>query len=168
MILRAADCKGVNFESFQDDFDLDKNLKLGDQARNNFDSVAQAVLAIYPDIRFKHVGFQKGDGQMKLALVEELIRRRLPVLVSLARPLLSPPYGGRGWHIMPVVDASDDTLTMLWSVDDRKLPHTITLKKADFVTIHEKCAGGDDIAFLEESADQTGGFAIEGEPRKAI
>lgn len=153
MILRAANWKGVNFETFQDDFDLDKELKPGQQPQNNFDSVAQSIQAKYPGIRFKHVGFQKGEGQKKLAVVEDLIRQRLPVLVSLARVLLSPPYGGGGWHIMPVVDASNDALTLLWSVDDNNSPHTITLTKADFVMIHDKCHGGDDIAFLEKPAD---------------
>jgi hypothetical protein len=157
VILRAANCEGVNFETFQDEFDLDKDLNSGEQPQNNFESVAQAIQAKYPDVRFKHVGFPKGEGQKKLVLVEELIRQRLPVLVSLSRALLSPPYGGGGWHIMPVVDASNDSLTLLWSVDENSAPHTITLRKSDFVAIHEKCRGGDDIAFLERPhADAAG------------
>ena len=149
VILRAANCTGINFDTFQDDFDLDKGLKPGQQPQNNFETVAQAIQAKYPDIHFKHVGFQKGEGQKKLALVDKLIGQRLPVLVSLSRRLLSHPYGGGGWHIMPVVDASSDDLTLLWCLDGNKAPHTIALKKADFVAIHEKCEGGDDIAYLE-------------------
>lgn len=152
VILRAANWKGVNLDTFQDDFDLDKDLKPGQQPLNNFDSVAQAVKAKYPDVRFRHVGFQKGEGHKKLVLVEDMIRQRLPVLVSLARALLNPPYGGGGWHIMPVVDASDDTLTLLWCVNDDNTPHPIIVRKTDFVTIHERCSGGDDIAFLERPA----------------
>jgi hypothetical protein len=153
VILRAANCKGVNFETFQDEFDLDKDLNPEEQPRNNFDSVAQAVQAKYPDVRLKHLGFSKDEGQKKLALVEQLIQQRLPVLLSLSRALLSPPYGGRHCHIMPVVDASDDSLTLLWSVGENNAPHTVTLTKSDFVAIHEKCRGGDDVAFLEKPDD---------------
>lgn len=152
VILRAANTKGIDFDTFQDEFDLDKDLQPGQQPQNNFDSVAQAIQEKYPHIKFQHVGFQKGEGQKKLALVEKLIQQQLPVLVSLARALLPAPYGGGGWHIMPVVDAANDTLTLLWCIDAQDKPHTITLRKNDFVAIHEKCIGGDDIAYLEKVA----------------
>ena len=147
MILRAADCKNVNFETFQDEFDLDKNLRLGERPQNNFESVADAVKTKYPDIQFKHIGFEKGEGQKKLAAVEKMISQKLPVLISLALA----PFGGRGWHIMPVVDSNEGSLTLLWVVDDKLGPQTKTITKTDFVRVHESCEGGNDIAFLERS-----------------
>lgn len=148
IILRAANCGNVNFETFQDEFDLDKDLNQGEHPRNNFDSVAKAIQAKYPSIRLMHVGFAKGEGQKKLQTVDQLISRKLPVLVSLALA----PFGGRGWHIMPVVDSTENTLTLFWGLDENNLPQTKALKKKDFVTVHEKYAGGDDIAFLEKAA----------------
>ena len=43
VVLRASGYKGVNFETFQDEFDLDKNLKPGEQPQNNFETVAEAI-----------------------------------------------------------------------------------------------------------------------------
>jgi len=146
MILHAADCKGVNFETFQDEFDLDKNLKHGEQPQNNFESVAKAIQTKYPYIHFNHVGYAKGEGQTKLAMVEQMISRRLPVLISLALT----PFNRRGWHIMPVVDLSHDALTFLWRVDQNGNLETMTLDKKDFVAIHERYEGGNDIAYLEK------------------
>ena len=145
MILRAAGITHVDFTTFQDEFDLDTDLKPGVQPRNNFESVAQAISARYPDIRFKRLGFGKGEGQKKLEAVERMISHRIPVLISLALA----PFGGRGWHIMPVVDSTTDSLTLLWGVDDSGSPQTETLKKSDFVDIHENFPGGDDIAILD-------------------
>lgn len=145
MILRAAGINHVAFDTFQEEFDLDKNLISGQQPRNDFESVAQAIQNKYPDVRFKHVSFAKGDGQKKLEAVEGMISERIPVLISLALA----PFDGRGWHIMPVVDSSADSLTFLWGVDVNGAPSIRIMKKADFVRIHDKCRGGDDIAFLE-------------------
>ena len=151
IILRAASCKGVNFETFQDEFDLDKDLKPGERPRNNFETVAEAIRAKYPGIHFKHIRFAKGEGQKKFEAVESMISKKLPVLISLALA----PFGGRGWHIMPVVDSTVDTLTLLWVVDENGVPQTKIIPKKDFVIVHESCEGGDDIAFLERPHDAT-------------
>jgi hypothetical protein len=146
MILRAAGINHVAFDTFQDEFDLDKNLKPGDSPRNNFESVAHAIETKYPDVRFQHIGFEKCDGRKKLEVVERMISQKIPVLISLALD----PFGGRGWHIMPVVDSSTDSLTLLWGVNANGTPHVKTLRKADFVHIHENYRGGDDVAFLQK------------------
>lgn len=111
--------------------------------------MAEAIQSKYSDIHFKHVGFAKGEGQKKLEAVESMISKKLPVLISLALA----PFNGRGWHIMPVVDSTDDTLTLLWMVDENGVPQTKTITKKDFVTVHESCEGGDDIAFFERPHD---------------
>jgi hypothetical protein len=66
LILRADNREGVNFETFQDEFDLDKDLRPGEQPRNNFESVAEAVQKKYPGIHFKHIGFPKGGATRNL------------------------------------------------------------------------------------------------------
>jgi hypothetical protein len=60
------------------------------------------------------------------------------------------PFGGRGWHIMPVVDSSADTLTLLWGVKPDGTPDTKTIEKKVFVQVHDRFRGGDDIACLEK------------------
>jgi hypothetical protein len=146
MILRAAGKNHVAFDTFQEEFDLDRNLKFGDLPRNDFESVARAIQTKYPDVRFEHIGFPQGDGLKKLEVVEHMISQTTPILISLALA----PFGGREWHIMPVVDASTDSLTLFWGVNVDGTPNTKTLTKADFVHIHNNYCGGDDVAFLQQ------------------
>lgn len=146
MILRAAGVNHVDFATFQDEFDLDKSLKTGEQPRNNFESVAQAVAAKYPDIRFTRKVFLKGEGQKKLQTVEQMISQKIPVLISLALA----PFGLSGWHIMPVVDSSAESLILLWGVDGTGAAMSKTIKKTDFIQCHDNFPGGDDIAFLDK------------------
>src|SRR5262245_59970801 len=108
MILRSAG-RHVDYASFQDEFDLDKNWKPGDTFLNNFESVAAAVRARYPDVVLRSEAFPKGDGVSKLAFVEKHLSMKRPLLVSVAQT----PFGGDGWHIMPVVDMDHDSLTLL-------------------------------------------------------
>jgi hypothetical protein len=141
ILLRAAHTPGIDFETFQEEFDLDRQ---GDAPRNNFSSVAEAIQKRYPYVTFNCEGFAKGDGQTKLARVEEFLDAKRPVIVSVA----NAPFGGTGWHIMVVVDATAENLTLLEYVDPQRRPHTKTISKADFVKIHDDYEGGDDIAYL--------------------
>ncbi len=142
MLLRAAGTPGIDFATFQDDFDLDQN---GGAPRNNFDSVAQEVRKKYPAVSFTNEPFPKGGGEKKLARVEEFLAARRPVIVSLA----NAPFGGSGWHIMVVVDATATELTLLEYVDQQGIAHTKVISKADFAAIHDNYAGGDEIAYLQ-------------------
>lgn len=141
-LLRAAGTPGIDFAAFQDDFDLDQN---GGAPRNNFDSVAQEVQKKYPAVTFTNEAFPKGAGDKKLARVEEFLTNRRPVIVSLA----NAPFGGCGWHIMVVVDATTTHLTLLALVDLHGIAYVKTIAKADFVAIHDNYAGGDEIAYLK-------------------
>jgi hypothetical protein len=140
MILRSVGAKGVHLERFQDDFDLDKDLKPGGMPRNNFESVASEVRKKYPAVRFSYALFEQGKGADKLAFVE-----KRPVVVSIA----NEPFGGKGWHIMPVVDATADDLILLKGVDASGTPKTCNLRKDEFIRIHDCYDGGNDVAFLE-------------------
>jgi hypothetical protein len=142
-------CNSVDFITFQDEFDLDKDSQLGDRPRNSFESVARAVQAKYPEVRFTRRAFVKGEGQKKLEAVQIMISRQQPVLISLALA----PFKGKGWHIMPVVDSSADELTLLWGVDEAGTPQTRLLAKKDLVSIHENFDGGDDIAYLDKRGE---------------
>ena len=145
MLLRAAGAQGIDFTSFQDEFDLDQNVKAGKSPRNNFGSVADAVRQRYPNVNFQRVGFAAGKGADKLEFVEDRIAQKQPVLVSIAQK----PFGGQGWHIMPVVDASDDELILLKEIKSDGERETLKLRKDEFVRIHDQYDGGDDVAYLE-------------------
>jgi hypothetical protein len=144
MLLRAAGATGINFATFQDDFDLDKDLNEGELVRNNFVSVATAVQKVYPKIKFRHVQFEQLQGMDKLNAIEEQIGAGRFVLISIA--LI--PFGGNGWHIMPVVNITDDKLMLLKGIKDCN-PETCLISKDDFIMIHNTYHGGNDIAYLE-------------------
>ena len=145
MILRASGATGIDFDSFQGDFDLDKDLPPGAARVNHFGSVAAAVRQKYPSVVFAFRSFAKGDGAAKLAFIEEQLANRRPVLVSLALP----PPGEGGWHIMPVVDLDDDSLTLLWSMSPEGRATLLKLPKPDLVRVHDLFPGGEEVAYLE-------------------
>jgi len=146
MILRSVCAQNIDFAAFQDDFDLDKDLGAGGMPRNNFETVADEVRKKYPHISFRREGFDKNKGDEKLKFVEKRLSKKQPVLVSIA----NEPFGGQGWHIMPVVDATEDKLILLKNVDENGTPETCELTKEKFILIHEQYTGGDDVAYLDK------------------
>jgi hypothetical protein len=146
ILLRAAGIEGINYETFQDEFDLDKDRKPQEQPKNDFDSVSLAVQKKYPNVNFKRISFPKGKGEEKLNFVEEQITKHRLILVSIA---LLPIFNVLGWHIMPVVDIDKDNLTLLYSVETNGRKQILKLKRLDFISIHNNFDGGDDVAFLE-------------------
>jgi hypothetical protein len=145
MLLRAAGALGIDFNTFQDDFDLDRSLPPGAPHVNHFGSVADAVSAKYPSVVFAHRSFAKGEGQQKLVHVEEQLAAGRLVLISLA--LAS--FGLSGWHIVPVVGVDDDNLVLLWSVTASGKVDLTKLRKAELVRIHDEYPGGDEVAHLD-------------------
>lgn len=140
ILLRTAGVEGVDFATFQDEFDLDWR---GGPTKNNFSSVADAVKAKYPNIEFTQEVFAKGKGNEKLARVEERLKAHQPTLISLARSFRG------GWHIMLVVDSDANELTLLNHVDKNGVVHLERSKKVDFVFKHDLWPGGEEIAYLK-------------------
>lgn len=137
-LLRTANASGIDFSTFQDDFDLDRN---GGTPQNNFTSVATAVQKKYPFVGFNVREFK--TGAEKLEFVEQRLRAKQPTIISLTLR----PEGG--WHIMPVVDADQDALTLLWSIDSSGNVKTARITKVEFVRVHDQWPGGKDVAYLE-------------------
>ncbi len=146
MILRSVHARNVDFATFQDDFDLDQSLPIGKTPRNNYCSLAAAVKRKYPNISFHRIVFKKGKGNEKLKFVEDRLAMQHPILVSIA----NIPFGGDGWHIMPVVDATADDLILLVRVETNGALNTRVLRKDEFIRIHDHFDGGDDVAYLEK------------------
>lgn len=150
MLVRAAGLVDVDLESFQDDFDLDKARGPADPPRNNFESVAAAVVFRYPHVVFRRHVFSKGMD--KVAFIESCLAAKRPALVSVSLQGLnsiSETQWGFGWHIMLAVGLENGDVRLLHSIlpDGRAL--TIVLSKSDLAYIHDTFPGGDDVAVLE-------------------
>jgi len=144
ILTRAAGIENIDLSLFQDDFDLDKDkdFNAGDRPENNFISVASAVRDKYPDLIFECVTFE--TGAEKVSFIDERIRLHQPVLISLSMA----PLNGVGWHIMPVVDADDETFTLLMVMDHDGKLNLMKIYKQLIVEIHDRFDGGKDVAFL--------------------
>ena len=144
ILVRAAGIPNIDVDSFQEDFDLDKekDFDAGDKPENNFTSVAAAVRKKYPKLVFERKVFDTGDE--KVAFIEERIAQQQPVLVSLAMA----PLDGHGWHIMPVVDADDEIFTLLMIMTKDGKTELMKINKQLVAEIHDKADGGKDVAFL--------------------
>ena len=139
MLLRAGNVAGIGFESFQEDFDLGIE-------RNDFGSVAHAIMEGYPDVHLAHKPFDRGDGKRKLEFIEEFSNRGQPVLMSL---YLMPFFGANACHIMLVVNSDEQNITLLHRLDENNVAHFLTLPKSELVRIHDQYDYGNDVAFLE-------------------
>jgi hypothetical protein len=144
MLLRAAQVHGINFDTFQDDFDLDKDKSPFENRENNFESVANAIREKYPHVRIQRKIFPQGKGKEKLRLIEECLANNQPILVSLSLK----PFGNSGWHIMPIVDANKTEVFLLRYVRPDGTNEVIKLSKSDLVRIHDEFKGGNDVAYI--------------------
>jgi len=140
MMLRHAGAQGIDLDSFQDDFDLDKD---GDSKLNNLASIAAIINQIYPQVKFVCESFPKGQGEQKLARIDKLVLEKRPVLLSLTLD----PDGG--WYHMPIVDAYPNSFKFLHHVDELGEPCMLQIPKVDIVNIHNSWKGGEEIAYLE-------------------
>jgi hypothetical protein len=82
MILRAAGRTDIDFETFQDDFDLDKDRKPTDAPKNSFGSVAAEIEKVHEDVHFRMKVFPKGQGEAKVRFIEKHVQTKRPILVS--------------------------------------------------------------------------------------
>ena len=145
MILRSVSADGVDFTTFQDDFDLDINLgKSQTEPRNDFGSVATAVKKRYPWVSFEQKSF--GSGAEKIAFIDSTLAVQKPLLISLSMK----PFGEKGWHIMPVVDATTEKYLLLEIVQADGTPMTQWIDKAVMSSVHDQFDGGKEVAFLAD------------------
>ena len=141
MLLRATHIDCINFDTFQDDFDL-HHQGIGE---NNFDAVAAAVHKQYSHVEFEVEEFKAGTD--KLSFVEGRLAQKQPILVSLA---IVHNGKHKGWHIMPVVDADNDNLTLLWATEYFGRKRIEKIAKHEFTRIHDQYPGGKDVAYLKK------------------
>ncbi len=144
MLLRAAKVPDIDFDSFQDEFDLDKGRLPHEVPQNDFESVAHRVNQKYPQIHFTRMAFPRGSGNDKLKFIEDCISRKQPILISLAMM----PLGINGYHIMPVVDSTESRLVLLYYMNEDGVKTIMNLPKSELVRLHDAYDGGNDVAYL--------------------
>ena len=153
LLLRIEGAPLIDFDGFQDRFDLDK--REGQAPRNNFRSVADAISQQYPHVSFAVKDFPRDKGADKVAAVEHLVAKGKPVLVSM--PL--KPLGYPGWHIMPVVEISEGTFLLFHSVSSIGVPQLLPISRDKLIKVHGEYEGGHDIAHVEGILNPASGSA---------
>ena len=141
-LLRVSGVKGINFETFQDEF----NLQARGEDENNFSTVANAIKKKYPHVQFIRKTFEPGHGYEKVQFIERLIERDISCLISL---LVNYQYPKK-YHIMPVVFINEDKLKLIWRVEENKQPKICDIEREKVILRHDNFPGGDDIAWYEE------------------
>ena len=131
--------KGIEYDTFQDDFDLG--------AANHFSPVADAITKRYPHVTVQCREFT--TGKEKLALVEDCLSRKEITIVSLA----NTADGRGGWHIMPIVDADETRLYLFNYMDADGNIDVTPIDKTEFVKRHDEWERGKEIAFLLEQTE---------------
>jgi hypothetical protein len=145
-LCRSNGLEEINYNSFQDDFDFDKDLSSSDIPQNNLYFIKEKILEIYPNINIKVLSFGKNRGKDKYIFVQDLVNRGIPVIVSLNLQF----FGQNGWHIMPVVGINDDTITLIHDKNMDGVVNFIELRAPVFIDIHNNYDGGDDVAYIEQ------------------
>jgi len=141
MMLRAITAEGIQFESFQDEFDLN-NIQKAPVA--NFMNVAQAVESKYSGVKFRVREFAESDGPQKLAFIEKCFHAGRLVALSLAlHRLMNYP----NWHTMVVIGLDANDIMLLHSVRAAG-PLRWTLSRTMVEEVHRVDPGGKDVACL--------------------
>jgi hypothetical protein len=146
ILLRSAKVEGIDFTTFQRDFDLDLGKDGTTPKCNTFESVASAILAKYSQICFKMKSFAKGEGKEKFNFIVDHLKAQIPVLVSAT----NLPQENT-CHIMPAVDANDAGLIffLYWDGNFDHVPLREQIDEQTFIQLHELFPGGDDVAFID-------------------
>ena len=141
MLLCAAGVNGIDWTTFQDTFDLEKD---GGPPRNHFVSVAQEISKIYPNVVFRCEVFAKGKGSEKVIRINDLFSNGKLVLVSIA---LSPQGG---WHLMPLIEMDGSSMSMVHHADSNGLICITRIQVNEVIRRHDSWPGGEEIAYLEK------------------
>lgn len=121
-------------DTFQDNCDV----RLQDGLTNTFERVAQAAASFYPAVVLTAIHYGKGNGDGKIAAVENFIRQQIPCAISLAFP--------PDWHTFAVVYFDDEQKVL--GLFDPANGEVSQRSYQDIIQRHENMAGGDDIAWL--------------------
>lgn len=131
-MVRYMKVQGVNCASFQEDFDLEAQGRMG----NGFETVPAAVSKTYPQIATTPRAFENADD--KIACIRDAIAQGTPCLVSLWQE-------GNGFHVVPVVEADDTSITVLWMDKETIEAQRRVFDYSEVRRLHDAVSGGRDI-----------------------
>ena len=141
-MIRFNKVKGVNLETFQDDF----NLKAG-AGENNFQTISEAVKEKYAHINIKHQNFKQDQAMDKVKFVKKLVSENIPSMLSLT---LSSKKSIT--HEMPITSYDDNYMRFVWRVGDKNNPDLLRVGYDDILIRHRDWDEGKAIAWLEPLA----------------
>jgi hypothetical protein len=144
-IIRYLDIKGIDLETFQEDFDIQRR----GEGMNTFVTIAEKVRQRYPFLDIRVECFDQGIE--KIRVMKSLIARDVPCLISLALHGFRTNEGQvieRGWHIMPVVSIGDLRMKMIHKGTENG-NDTLELTIEQVIRRHEDLEGGKDISWIE-------------------
>jgi hypothetical protein len=151
-ILRVAGIENINYATFQDDFDLDKNKLPLLPNKNNLSSVGIAITKKYPQIKLKRSIFPRGEGKQKLELIERIISKKRFVLITMN---MWSTTGQDKCQPQLVVDMDENNLYFLSIVVGTKpmvykVTYSSSVQKNKLIQIHDIYDGGHDVVYLYE------------------
>jgi hypothetical protein len=133
----------VDFTDFQERYDL-KGSGKGD---NNFSTVASAISKDYSNVCIESKSFLKEQGKDKIDFLHAQATSGRLCAYSLAFEREGILLG---WHIMPVISIDEDSVTMVFSFDEKiREPKLLPFKRSYLIDVHQRLPGGDDTAWLE-------------------
>jgi hypothetical protein len=142
MLLQAGNAQGIDFDTFQDDFDLDKGKGPWDLQGNSFVSVAREVRKRYPAVEFGYQEFPVGSGAEKLAFIERHIATLKPLLLSL------PDMRSYSCIVVPIIETEPTAFRCLKLNRADGSIKTLLVPKDRLVWAHDKSETAKDVAWL--------------------
>jgi hypothetical protein len=136
-ILRYHGAEGINFDSFQEDFD--RFVLRGEN--NNFETVKGDVAGAHPHVELEVERFPKGDGAQKVARMEQLMAEDKACVL----PLFVP----NGFHAVPVIEVDERIVRVRWMNHAANRDQTVTLPRAFVVNAHDKKNGGHELLVVK-------------------
>ena len=130
-ILRYLKIEGINFDDFQEKYDL--------KEENSFGNIPQFVMKDYPQISFVSKSFLKG--KEKIDFIRNAIEKGIPVLISITLRAIG------GWHIVPAVEIDEEKMIVLWMIEDSIEKQKKEFLLSDIEFRHDNWPGGQDILY---------------------
>jgi len=147
-MIRMLGIEGVKLDDFQEKFNLERKTKGHEnEIKNNFESVANAVMQKYPQVKITYKKFNGKPGREKIAKIEELINANTPCLISIAY-LINP--NTVAYHTVPAIYIDSKKLKVIWRVDNQRVAEIREFLTEELIRRHENWRGGDDIAWMEK------------------
>lgn len=137
-MIRFNKVNSVDFDSFQDDF----NLHAKGEGQNTFGSIAKAVEKKYPHISIQHKSIHYA--REKIQFVKDLIDQNIPCMMKFAIS-----YKENVAHEMPVVIYDERYMRFVWQVLDINNPNMLRVEYPDIGNRHIEWPEAREVAWLQ-------------------